>query len=233
MAGLPAPKKYTSPDQISIPVLVKATKAVGERGFARVGDGLTGENLPFPRVSSPAEYENVLQVLKHEGKTDVEREAIEKNFREATIEEYLPGKVINMNFFQSVLHQDDEPYRGLELLGCDTRGQFTNGEEEYHIPLSLRESLVEKVYDMGMKFVEAVKTEHKRGIIGPFALQTIGDKNENFKVIDVSARIPGSPDTEETPYTRDFFREPISFGRRIAMEIKEAIQNERLEDIVS
>ena len=233
LAGLPRPKKFSSPSEINTKVMVKATKAIGERHFQRAGDPFSGENLPFPTVSSPTEYDELCKKMMEQGKTPEERDVIEKNFKGATIEEFLPGKTINMNFFQSVMNKDDKPYHGLELLGCDTRMQFPNGEEEVHVVLSLRESKLEDVMDMGMRFVEAVKKEYKRGIIGPFALQTIGNKEEKFAVIDVSPRIPGSPDTEITPYTKYFFREPVSFGRRIAMEIKEAILTERLEEIVS
>ena len=224
VAGLPSPRKFSSPDEIDVPVIVKATKAIGDRSFER----------RFPIVSSKEEYESACQKLVSQGRTDAEKKAIEKNFKSATIEEYIEGNnTVNLNFFYSPLHNNDKPYGGLELMGCDTRKQFPNGEEFLHIPVSLRESLMQKAYDMGMKFVETARKEMPPGIIGPFALQTIGDKNEKMLVYDVSLRIPGSPDTEVTPYTGYFHREPISFGRRIAMEIKEAFTEHKLSYILT
>ena len=59
-----------------------------------------------------------------------------------------------------------------------------------------------------------------------FALQgafTAGPPKEEFKVFDVSMRIPGSPGTMFTPYSAYLHGESISTGRRIAKEIKDAI----------
>lgn len=222
-AGIPTPKKFSKPEEIDRKVIIKATAAIGERDFER----------RFPIVSTPEEYREKCKELMQRGLTSEEKLRIEANFLAAPIEEYVPGKKINLNFFQSVMHSDDPPYNGLELLGCDTRMQFPNGEELAHKAVSLRESLMEKAYDMGEKFVETTINIYPPGIIGPFALQTVADEKENLLVYDVSLRIPGSPDTEFTPYTGYFYGEPISFGRRIAKEIKEAILAKRLEEIVS
>ena len=47
LAGVPIPKKFSSPEEIDRPVMVKATKAIGKRHFER----------RFPVVRSPEEYE--------------------------------------------------------------------------------------------------------------------------------------------------------------------------------
>jgi len=217
LANISTPKKFTRPEEIDSPVIVKATKATGERHFTR----------EFPIVSSLKEYEAKCKELVNKGKTEEEKKAIEENFRAAPIEEYINGEKINLNFFYSKVHE------GLELLGTDTRLQFPNGEELAHIPLSLRESLLEKALEMGKKMVEITKKIFSPGIIGPFALQTIADENENLLVYDVSFRIPGSPDTEVTPYTKYLYGQPISFGRRIAKEIKDAIILSKIEEVLS
>lgn len=217
LAGIPTPKKFSSPEEIDRPVLVKATKAVGDRHFER----------RFPKIKSLKEYEKACARLKETGKTEEEKRVIEENFRSAPIEEYINGRKINLNFFYSPL------YRELELLGTDTRWQFPNGEELAHIPVSLKESLLEKVYEMGEKLVEVCKKEYPPGIVGPFAIQTVADKDENLKAYDVCFRIPGSPDTEVSPYTVYLYDERVSFGRRIAMEIKDAIQLNMLNKILS
>ena len=216
-AGIPTPKKFSRPEDIDRPVIVKATKAIGERHFAR----------EFPIVKSYQEYEAKCKEVAGRGRTADEKRSIEHNFRSAPIEEYITGEKVNLNFFYSKIHNE------LELLGTDTRLQFPNGEELAHIPLSLKESVLEKAFDMGMKMVEITKKMFAPGIIGPFALQTIADKEENLLVYDVSFRIPGSPDTDVSPYTKYLYGHPVSFGRRIAMEIKDAISFSRIEDILS
>jgi len=217
IAGIPTPKRFDSPHEIDRPVIVKATKTIGKRAFVR----------EFPIVNSSEQYENICIELVDRGKTEGEKQAIERNFRSAPIEEYIEGEKVNLNFFYSSLYEE------LELLGTDTRLQFPNGEELAHLPLSLRESLLRKAYDMGEKLVEVCKKEYPPGIIGPFALQCIGDEREDLRVYDVSLRIPGSPDTEITPYTGYLFGRGISFGGRIAREIKDAIRFDRLNEVVT
>jgi len=216
LADISTPKKF-SPEEIDRPVIIKATKAIGEKHFSR----------EFPIVSSFKEYEAKCNEAVERGKNKEEKKKIEENFRAAPIEEFIKGEKINLNFFYSKIHDE------LELLGTDTRLQFPNGEELAHIPLSLRESLLENALEMGNKIVETTRKVFPPGIIGPFALQTIADENENLLVYDVSFRIPGSPDTEVTPYTKYLYGQPVSFGRRIAKEIKDAIMLSRIEEVLS
>ena len=103
-----------------------------------------------------------------------------------------------------------------------------------HTPASIRESLLEKVIDMGDKFVRAVKKEYPPGIIGPFSLQSVITKDLEFIVYDVSLRVPGNPIVATTsPYTKYQYGQTFGVGRRIAMEIKKAYEQGRLEEIVT
>jgi 5-formaminoimidazole-4-carboxamide-1-(beta)-D-ribofuranosyl 5'-monophosphate synthetase len=52
-------------------------------------------------------------------------------------------------------------------------------------------------------------------------------------VFDVSMRIPGSPLTQFTPHSGYLYGESISYGERIAMEIKKAVEMDKLKEIVS
>lgn len=52
-------------------------------------------------------------------------------------------------------------------------------------------------------------------------------------VFDVSMRIPGSPLTRFTPHTGYLYGDSISYGERIAMEIKKAVKLDRLNEIVT
>jgi 5-formaminoimidazole-4-carboxamide-1-(beta)-D-ribofuranosyl 5'-monophosphate synthetase len=70
------------------------------------------------------------------------------------------------------------------------------------------------------------QVEYPPGIIGPFALQSImipGPPKKDIIVIDVSPRVPGSPGISATPYSGYLYGQSISVGKRIAMEIKEAV----------
>ncbi len=98
--------------------------------------------------------------------------------------------------------------------------------------MSLRESLESKAHEMGEKFVDITKKVFGRGIVGPFALQCIGDTKENLLVYDTSTRIPGSPDTQYSPNSHYIYGKPVSFGRRIAMEITDALELEGEEGLL-
>ena len=103
-----------------------------------------------------------------------------------------------------------------------------------HTPASIRESLLEKVFKMGDKFVRAVKKEYAPGIIGPFSLQSVITKDLEMIVYDVSLRVPGNPIVATTsPYTKYQYGTTFGVGRRIAMEIKRALEENRLSEIVT
>lgn len=196
-------------------------------------------------ASSPAEYER-------KGKELIEKGIIaEEDLKKARIEEFILGAQFNFNFFNSPLTGE------LELLGIDTRRQ-TNLDgllrlpadqqtevlkyrrlttiETGHIACTLRESLLEQVFEAGEKFVAEVKKHYPKGLIGPFALQCAmeeRDGKESLVVFDVSFRMPGSPGTRFTPYSYYLYGEGISFGRRLAIEIKEANKQNRMDEITS
>ena len=89
---------------------------------------------------------------------------------------------------------------------------------------------------MAEKFVKAAREEYPPGVIGPFALQSMivpGPPHEDIVVYDVSVRVPGSPGTRFTPYTENLWGRSMSVGRRIALEIREALRSGRLEDLVT
>ena len=56
---------------------------------------------------------------------------------------------------------------------------------------------------------------------------------EDMVVFDVSMRIPGSPLTRFTPHSGYLYGDSISYGERIAMEIKKAVKLNRLPELVT
>jgi 5-formaminoimidazole-4-carboxamide-1-(beta)-D-ribofuranosyl 5'-monophosphate synthetase len=108
--------------------------------------------------------------------------------------------------------------------------------ETGHIAATTKESIIEKIFTLGQKFVKTTQKEYPPGIIGPFALQgaIAADKGkEEMVVFDVSMRIPGSPLTRFTPHSGYLYGDSISYGERIAMEIKRALELNKLKEIVT
>jgi 5-formaminoimidazole-4-carboxamide-1-(beta)-D-ribofuranosyl 5'-monophosphate synthetase len=230
-AGIRHPRSFASPAEIDTLVMVKAAHAT-----------VTFERAFF-LCSSPAEYEVQATKLAAAGMVTAE------GLAGARIEEYALGPSVNLNFFWS-------PVLGeLELLGTDTRrqtnldglrslppGQLAAAgsipvrmEEAGHIATTLTESMLEKAFEMGERFVAAAREANPPGVIGPFALQciiTAGPPKE-FVVYDVSLRIPGSPGTRYTPYSAYRWGRDVSVGERIAMEVVMARDAGRLEEIVT
>ncbi len=232
-AGIRFPKIFKSPKDIDRLVIVKVNEAI--RGYERA----------FFYASNYQDYQNKAKNLLD--KKTITKDALEK----AVIEEYVIGAQINFNYFYSVINDE------LEIMGTDTRRQ-TNLDglirlpaseqlevlkylrpkiiETGHIAATTKESIIEKIFDLGEKFVKITKKECPPGIIGPFALQgaIAADKGrEEMVVFDVSMRIPGSPLTRFTPHSGYLYGDSISYGDRIAMEIEQAIEENKLKDIVT
>jgi 5-formaminoimidazole-4-carboxamide-1-(beta)-D-ribofuranosyl 5'-monophosphate synthetase len=232
-AGIRFPKIYKKPEDIDRLVIVKVSEAI--RGYERA----------FFYSASFEDY-------KKKSKELIAKNLItQKGLDKAVIEEYVIGAQINFNYFYSII--DDE----LEIMGTDTRRQ-TNLDglirlpvneqlevmkylkpkiiETGHIAATTKESIIEKIFELGEKFVKITQKEYPPGIIGPFALQgaIAAEKGkEEMVVFDVSMRIPGSPLTLFTPQSGYLYGESISYGERIAMEIKKAIDTNRIKDIIT
>ena len=204
-AGIRIPKIFKSPKDIDRLVIVKVNEA--QRKYERA----------FFLADSKSSFEKISKELIGKGKITAE------DLKKAVIEEYVIGTYVNFNFFYSSLTNE------LELLGTDTRWQTNldgflrlTAEQQFlvkefikpsmietgHIAVTVKESLLGKIFLLGEKFVSAVKKFHSTGgIIGPFALQGVivaEDGKEDIVIFDVSLRIPGSPGTRFTPYSGYF-----------------------------
>ena len=236
-AGLPFPEKRDDPKDIDALVVVKLhhAKKKLERGFFT--------------AASYDEYKEKSKSLLKQGVIT------EESLLGARIERYVIGPVFNLDFFYSPLEEDMEK---LELLGVDWRfessldghvrlpaaQQLTLNENqripEYtvcgHNSSTIRESLLEKVFELGEKYVKATQEHYKPGIIGPFCLQTCVDKDTNFFIYDVAPRVGGGTNVHMAvghPYGNALWRGRVSSGRRTAMEIRRAVEEDRLAEIVT
>jgi 5-formaminoimidazole-4-carboxamide-1-(beta)-D-ribofuranosyl 5'-monophosphate synthetase len=98
----------------------------------------------------------------------------------------------------------------------------------------MRESQIEKIFEAAEQFVEACKKEYPPGMIGLFALQGAITKDLDFYVFDVSPRVPGCPCVESTsPYMKYKYGIEVGPGKRVAMEIKRALNEDRLAEVIT
>ncbi len=223
-AGLKMPEIIEDAKDIDRPVIVKYYGAKGGRGFFIAKD-----------------YEDFKK------KIDPTKPYI--------IQEFLIGTRYYIHYFYSPLKKDG--YRvangSLELLSIDRRDEANIDEahrlgsiselEEMgiqpsfvvtgNIPIVMRESLLPKVFEMGKKVVEK-SFELFGGIIGPFCLETVVTDELEIKVFEISARIVAGTNLyiSGSPYA-DLIEPGLSTGQRIAREIKIAIQEDALEEIIT
>jgi 5-formaminoimidazole-4-carboxamide-1-(beta)-D-ribofuranosyl 5'-monophosphate synthetase len=232
-AGLPFPEPIEAED-IKELVMVKLPHAVKtlERGFFT--------------AASYEEYCQKADLLLRQNVID--QDGIEL----ARIERYVIGPVFNLDFFYSPISKQ------IELIGIDWRfetsldghcrlpapQQLTLNDKqinpEYtvcgHNSATLRESLLEKAFELAEKYVEATQEYYAPGIIGPFCLQTCVDKDLNFYIYDVAPRIGGGTNVHMAvghPYGNALWRTNMSTGRRLAREVRIALENDCLEKLVT
>ena len=224
------PKIYQKPSDINGPAIVKVQEA--NRKLERA----------FFVVSSYEDYKQKVELKMKQGLIN------EQGLNSAIIEEYVIGTYFNFNFFYSPLTEETE-FLGIERRLQTNLHDFTTSLtarqqmevdteiqniEVGHTPASIRESILEKVFEIGDKFIHAVSKEYPPGIIGPISMQSIVTVNLDLVVYDVSLRVPGNPILATTsPYTKYYYGYTMGVGRRIAMEVKNAVKHKGLEKIVT
>jgi 5-formaminoimidazole-4-carboxamide-1-(beta)-D-ribofuranosyl 5'-monophosphate synthetase len=236
-AGIPAPARIPTPQEIEGLAIVKLPHATRrlERGFFT--------------AASFEEFQRKSETLLAAGTITA------ADLAAARIEQYIIGPVFNFNYFFSPLAPRED---GLELLGVDERRESSldglvrlpaaqqleirgsHAIPQYtvvgHGTLTVRESLLEEIFDFGERFVEVTRARAPPGIIGPFTLQTCIDRDGKPTVFDVAARIGGGTNIHLAlghPYGNALWRTPMSTGRRIAIEIRRALADNRLAEIVT
>lgn len=228
-AGVPYPKLFKNPEEIDRLVMVKLPQAVKrvERGFFT--------------CSSFEEYRKTSEELMKRGLI------LEEDLKNAVIEEFVFGALFNLDYFYSPLHDEVEFMGADQRIETDIEGVLHMTAEEQkafgraptvipigHRGLTVRESQLDTVFELGEKFAETCKKEYPPGIFGCFALQGVFDRDLQFYTFDVSLRVPGAPILLTTsPYTMYKYGMEMSVGRRIAMEVREAVDTGRLKDVVT
>ena len=223
-AGIKMPALIEKPEDIDRPVLVKYHGAKGGRGFFIAKDF-------------------------HDFKVGIDHK------QPFTIQEYILGTRYYLHFFFSPIKE--EGYRlskgSLEILGMDRRDE-SNIDEMYklgaqealkklgifptfivtgNVPIVLRESLLPKAFDIGEAAIER-SIDLFGGMVGPFCLETIITDELEIKVFEISSRIVAGTNlfVSGSPYS-DYIEADMSTGRRIARELKMALEREKLPEVTS
>ncbi|MGN6623459.1 MAG: DUF1297 domain-containing protein [Candidatus Nitrosocosmicus sp.] len=212
---LNSPQQVLSKDDINDLCIVKLHGAAGGKGYFL--------------VNNKKNFEEQSQKLINDKVIDSEDQLF--------IQKYATGVPVYLQFFYSPV--DNE----LELLGIDRRyetnvdaigripAKFQVSSDinpSYtvigNIPIVLRESLLPEVYSMGERFVSAASKLVPPGIPGPFCIEGVYDDNVDFTAFEFSARIVAGTNlfVSGSPYADLLYNNPMSMGRRIALEIKKA-----------
>ncbi|MDO8481218.1 MAG: formate--phosphoribosylaminoimidazolecarboxamide ligase [Nanoarchaeota archaeon] len=219
-AGLKTPKLFDDPKEIDRPVITKFHGAGGGKGY-------------FIAKT----YEDWKEKMK-----------VYKGDQDYVIQEYIVGVPCYIHYFYSPLTDE------VEVMGFDKRyesnvdslGRISARDQialpkidpSYvivgNIPMVVRESLLPQVFKMGRGVVEESKKICPPGLYGPFCLECIITPDLDIICFEISARIVAgtNPYINGSPYTWLKYNEPMSTGRRIAREIKLAIQKGELKKIL-
>ncbi len=221
-SGLLLPRVFETPEDIDRPVIVKFHGAGGGFGY-------------FVVKSAEQFYE-----VKNRKYPD------ENDF---VIQEYIVGAPLYIHYFYSPLTRE------LEIMSMDKRYESNadsigriraedqlaaNIHTSYtivgNIPVVVRESLLPQLFRMGEK---VVKVSQKlpgagKGLFGPFCLEAIITRKLEIYVFEISARIVAgtNPFIEGSSYTALKYDVPMSTGRRLVRDIKQAIEKGRLKEVL-
>jgi len=220
LADLKLPKEFKHPEDIDRLVMVKFPGAKGGKDYFLAW--------------SPDEFERKIEKLKL------------RDRGEFTIQEYVIGTRFYPHYFYSPLKQR------VELLSMDIRyesnidgiSRLSYILQERHpepsfvvtgnLPVVVRESLLPQVMEMGRSIVNASQELFSPGLIGPFCIETICTEDMEFITFEISARIVAGTNLyiNGSPYSQLLYQEPMSTGRRIAREIKNALDENSLDSVL-
>lgn len=219
-AGLRLPNIFKKPEDIDRPVIIKFHGAGGGKGYFI--------------AKNPEEFYERYE--KYPRKKD-----------KFVIQEYIVGVPIYTHYFYSPVTEE------LEIMSFDKRYEsnadsigriaaqdqldadiLTSYTIVGNIPVVLRESLLPHIFEVGQSVVDKSKEIAGKGLFGPFCLEAICDPDLNFYFFEISARIVAgtNPYTNGSPYTWLKYDEPMSTGKRLARDIKMAIEKDCLDKVL-
>lgn len=222
-AKIRIPESFENPEDVDRLVIVKLPGAKGGRGY-------------FLAKNKSELKEGLRKLLEAKEISSLD---------EVIIQEYVIGIPMYFQFFYSPI------LRRLEITGIDIRYEsnvdglrrlppdMINVKPSFvvagNIPLVARESLLPKAFEYAENFVHTVKNKVPPGMIGPFCLESIVTEDLDIVVFEFSGRIVAGTNlyVYGSPYSWLYWDEPMSTGRRIAREIKLALAENRLGEIIT
>ena len=217
-ANIRMPKQFKTGADIDRPVIVKLYGAQGGKGYMFIRDA-----------------------KDFEARTAHLNEAF-------TIQEYIIGVPLYIHYFYSPLEDK------LEIMSMDRRyetnvdslGRIPAAAQEgmdvspsYVVvgnsPVSLRESMLAEALRMGDDVVKVSKQIcGPKGLFGAFCIETIITPDMQYYIMEISARIVAGTNLfiDGSPYSYLNYSEPMSTGRRIAREIKNALLTNNLAAVL-
>jgi 5-formaminoimidazole-4-carboxamide-1-(beta)-D-ribofuranosyl 5'-monophosphate synthetase len=218
-AGLNVPRQFKTGAEIDRPVIVKLYGAHGGKGYMFLRDA-----------------------------NDFEERAGLLTRSNYILQEYIIGVPLYIHYFYSPLTGQ------LEIMSMDRRYETNvdslgripaaaqenmNIEPSYVVvgnqPVSLRESMLAEAYQMAENVVRISKEIcGPKGLFGAFSIETIITPDAQFYVMEISARIVAGTNLfiDGSPYSYLYYSEPMSTGRRIALEIKNALLSNSLDAVL-
>jgi 5-formaminoimidazole-4-carboxamide-1-(beta)-D-ribofuranosyl 5'-monophosphate synthetase len=227
-AGLRLPATFKSPDDIDRLIIAKLPGAKGGRGYFLANS---------PKAFYKKFGEMVKRGLLQEG--DVSK---------IHLQEYALGVNVYPSYFSSIIKDD------VELLAVDRRyesavdaiGKIPANEQleievnpTYTIvgnfPIVLRESLLPELMRMGDSVHKKARELAPPGIIGPFCLETVITDDLKIYTFEISARIVAGTNVGigTSPYAYLKYGADMYMGRRIALELKEAREQGKLQEVLA
>jgi 5-formaminoimidazole-4-carboxamide-1-(beta)-D-ribofuranosyl 5'-monophosphate synthetase len=227
-AGLRLPATFKTPEDIDRLVIAKLQGAKGGRGY-------------FLANSPKGFYKKAEEMIKRGLVTKADLENIH-------LQEYALGVNVYPSYFSSILNKD------VELLAMDRRyesavdsiGKIPAAEQleidvipTYTVvgnfPIVLRESLLPEIMRMGEAVHKKAAELAPPGIIGPFCLETVITDDLKIYTFEISARIVAGTNVGigTSPYAYLRYGENMYMGRRIALELKNAVKQHELQQVVA
>jgi 5-formaminoimidazole-4-carboxamide-1-(beta)-D-ribofuranosyl 5'-monophosphate synthetase len=226
-AGLTLPKIFNNTDDIEGLVIAKFPGAMGGKGYFL--------------VDSEESFQKKARDMVKRG------HLLKKDLENIHFQEYVVGVNVYPLYFHSPLNKE------VELLGMDRRyessvdsiGKIPASEQLQvnvnptytvvgNFPIVARESLLPELLRMGENVTLVSRKIAPPGIIGPFCLETVITDDLKIYTFEISARIVAGSNVGigTSPYAYLKYGEGMYMGRRIALEIKGAMANNKLEKVV-
>jgi 5-formaminoimidazole-4-carboxamide-1-(beta)-D-ribofuranosyl 5'-monophosphate synthetase len=225
-AGLLLPTTFKTPEDIDRLIIAKLPGAKGGRGYFL--------------ANSPKSFHKKFKEMVKRGLLE------EEDLPKVHLQEYALGVNVYPSYFSSIIKDD------VELLAMDRRyesavdsiGKIPASQQleidvnpTYTVvgnfPIVLRESLLPELMRMGDSVHKKALELAPPGIIGPFCLETVITDDLKIYTFEISARIVAGTNVGigTSPYAYLKYGENMYMGRRIALELKEAIKQKRLNEV--